>query len=187
MLNIPETPVHTPANTHWAHLRTSHHCLCTRQPSLCHSLYAQLCSLCPSLTVPTCAPPHHSLVHTGTPLASSTAVFLVEEAVNEEETWPWFSWWNLSSKMSMSPSAQNREQKWVLHLGEIQQTWTSYCACSWPEVMYGNGMVSLSRNCIHKNIPWLHRGWGQTEIGYLRSEEKVFWAFPGKDWSIELS
>lgn len=37
----------------------------------------------------------------------------------------------------MSPSAQNREQKWVLHLGEIQQTWTSYCACSWPEVMYG--------------------------------------------------
>lgn len=50
----------------------------------------------------------------------------------------------------MSPSAQNREQKWVLHLREIQQTWTSYCVCSWPEVMCGNGMVSLSRNCIHR-------------------------------------
>lgn len=40
------------------------------------------------LTVQVCAPPRHSLVHTGTPLASSAAVFLVEEAVNEDETWP---------------------------------------------------------------------------------------------------
>lgn len=79
--------------------------------------------------------------------------------------------------MSMSPSAQNREQKWVF---ASQRHSTNL---SGPATVSGLDLKS----CVEKawssypeavsarwSIPWLHRGWGQTEIGYLRSEEKAF-------------